>query len=101
MGMKIKHIFPIVNHSITIVNQEIVQEAATRREFIGSSKNFNTKDTRSSKTKRVFTGRELVLIDAKSHEVKSCLARTVINSNASWKMFVLEESQIILGSGDK
>ena len=78
MGMKIKHIFLIVNHSITIVNQEIVQEAATRREFIGSSKNSNSKATHSSKTKSVFTGRELALIDAKSHEVKSCLARTVI-----------------------
>ena len=101
MGMKIKHLFLIVNHSITIVNQDIVQEAATKREFIGSSKNSNSKDTPSSKTKSVFTGREMALRDAKSHEVESCLARTVINSNTSWKILSLGICKLFQGPGDK
>ena len=64
------------------------------------TQNFNQGDTDSSKTTCSEEDKESGAYRDKSHKVvNSFLKRTVIDSEASQEIFVLKESQFILGEG--
>ena len=71
-----------------------MQEASNK-----SLKNCNLGVTGSGTRKSILRKRKSQgLIKVKSHDaVKSCLVRIVLNSKASEKIFVLKESQVVLG----